>query len=162
MKKCRLIFFPVLIAAGSLLLSGCGTEERVAQSRGFHLPEGDAVVGQGLFVKFDCVYCHTVAGVELAATGGPEGPPKIPLGGEVNRVRSYGELVTSIINPEHVISPQYLAILSKPEKEGDVASPMPVYNEEMTVGQLVDVAAFLHSRYRLIEPSLDNYHYTTP
>ena len=58
-----------------------------------------------------CVRCHTVAGVELPDDD-LHGLPKINLGGEIYRVKSYGDLVTSIINPQHVVSPKYLAILS--------------------------------------------------
>lgn len=146
-----------------LFLVSCD-RDRETHSRGFHLPQGDIEVGKSLFVKFNCVQCHTVSGVDFADLKTREGaPPRINIGGEVYRVDSYGQLVTSIISPQHVVSPKYLAMLSKEEKEGgDASSPMPVFNEEMSVDELISLAAFLHSRYRLIEPTLDSYYYTTP
>jgi len=162
MNKSVPIFLSILLLFSFSLLGGCSTEHQT-QSKGFHLPEGDVEVGKNLFVKFDCNWCHSVSGVELPDSGTLNKPPAIMLGGEVNQVQSYGELVTSIIDPEHVISPKYLASLSKKEKkEGEILSPMPGYNQEMSVEQLVDMVAFLHSRYRLIEPDLDDFYYTTP
>ena len=149
--------------AGGLLalgLTGCNTE-RQTHARGFHMPDGDVEVGKSIFTEMQCVRCHTVSGVELPDHGLPA-LPKIELGGEVHRVRSYGELVTSVISPAHVVSPKYLALLSKEERKGEVQSPMPVFNEEMTVQQLVDLVAFLHSRYKLIEPATDEYYYVVP
>jgi hypothetical protein len=88
--------------------------------------------------------------------------PKIHLGGEIHKVKSYGELVTSIVNPDHVISPQYLKTLSEAEKERKIESPMLGFNEVMTVKQLTDIVSFLHERYRLIDPSTDEYFYVMP
>ncbi|NNE91575.1 MAG: c-type cytochrome [Verrucomicrobiales bacterium] len=150
-----------LMAAIAFLAIGC-SEERKTHSRGFHLPEGDVEIGKTTFADMQCVLCHTVSGVELPDRGLPS-LPKIAIGGEVHRVHSYGELVTSIISPEHVVSPKYLAMLSKEERaKEDIDSPMPVFNEEMTVQQLIDLVAFLHSRYQLIEPESDPYFYVMP
>ncbi len=151
--------------AGILVLSwialfvfgGCEQSERQMHSRGFHLPNRDPDVGQQLFVTMKCHLCHTVSGVELPDFDIPA-LPKIEIGGKVNRVRSYGELVTSIISPEHVVSEQWLKILS--EQEGgreDVFSPMPVFNDQMTVQQLADLAAFLYVAFEKNE--LDSFEY---
>ena len=115
-------------------------------------------MGKSLFVQFDCTRCHLVSGVKFPDPG--ESVPKIEIGGEVNRVYSYGELVTSIISPQHVISPQYTDLLSKAARnEGAKPFPMPVFDEQLNVKQLTDLAAFLHSRYRKIEPSVDDFDY---
>ena len=39
---------------------------------------------------------------------------------------------------------------------------MPVFNDELTVRQLTDLVAFLHDRYKLIEPGTDEYYYLMP
>jgi len=156
----QLLGLVLLVAAVFFPLAGCDQERRL-HSRGFHLPEGDSEVGRATFVELKCHRCHTVDGIGLPAPGAA-GPPRIALGGEIHRVRSYGELVTSIITPQHVISEKYLDALPEPEKEGDVRSPMPVFNHDMTVAELSDLVAFLHSRYRLIEPATDQYHYVMP
>lgn len=148
------LFFAVSFAVG------CREEER-RYSDGFRLPEGDVAVGKATFVELQCNRCHSVEGVKLPDQDLPE-LPKIHLGGEIHKVQSYGELVTSVISPGHVISPQYLKMLSDEEKERGVESPMPVFNEELSVKQLTDLVAFLHSRYRLIDPSGDEYYYVMP
>lgn len=142
------------------VLVACDSETRT-QAKGFHLPSGDIEVGKALFVELRCFRCHSVADVKLPDDDLPR-LPEIKLGGKVNKVKSYGELVTSIINPDHVVSPKYLAILSDEERKRGAESPMPVFNEEMTVQQLIDLVAFLHSRYKLIEPASDEYYYIMP
>jgi len=126
-----------------VLLAACGGEER-KMSRGFSLPEGDTEKGKQAFLELQCHRCHTVAGEVL-----PDDVPrtiKAPnLGGELYRVKSYGELVTSVINPKHVISKDW---------EG-LTSPMPVVNEKMTVQQMIDIVAFLNSRYVKLEPEYE-------
>ncbi len=160
MKK---IFFPILtvIGLGALILAGGCREEEKLHSAGFRLPEGDTTVGQTLFVEMQCIRCHTVEGVKLPVQD-PQALPKIHLGGEIYRVKSYGELVTSVISPQHTISPQYLKMLSEEEKAEGVKSPMPIFNEDLSVKQLTDIVAFLHSRYRLIDPSSDEFYYVMP
>ena len=60
----------------------------------------------------------------------------IKLGGEVARIKTYGELVTSIINPSHKLAKGYPpeAVASE---EGQ--SKMKNYNDVMTVSQLLSV-----------------------
>ena len=87
-----------------------------------------------------------MAGIEqLAADGEPE--LSIVLGGEVARLKTYGELVTSIINPSHRIARGYPADVV----QADGQSKMKNYNDVMTVSQLIDLVAFLQSHYSLIE-----------
>lgn len=160
MKKAFYATLSVLGAGLFLLVGGCGQEEKVI-SKGFRLPEGDIEVGKSTFVAMECNRCHSVEGVALPDRDLPA-LPKIHLGGQIHKVKTYGELVTSIIKPQHVISPQYLKMLSEEEKERGVESPMPGFNEQMTVKQLTDLVSFLHSRYRLIEPSTDEYFYVMP
>jgi hypothetical protein len=53
--------------------------------------------------------------------------------------------VTSIVNPSHEISRRYPR---EQVAEGDV-SKMENFNERMTVAQLIDLTAFLQSRYEV-------------
>ena len=80
------------------------------------------------------------------------------LGGEVSRVKTYGELVTSIIQPQHVIDPKYLRTIET-EKRANAESPMPAQNERMKVSQLIDIVAFLNASYKKAKPTYDDYHY---
>jgi len=123
-----------------LALVGCGAE--LTSSRGFRLPDGDAEAGQIVFAQFECVVCHSVEGAEFPAAA-EEPDFDVRLGGKVNRVSSYGELVTAVINPSHDISdayPQGMVSQDGHSLMGDV-------NNEMTVQQLIDLVAFLQSTY---------------
>ena len=124
--------------------------------RGFVFPEGDAARGKTAFVQMKCYTCHRVDGeVDLPA---PLVDPSlvIPLGGEVLRVRTYGDLVTSIIHPEYNISDQVTANRRWEVKQ----SPMPTVNDTMTVQQLLDIVTFLQPHYHRLEPLYYNQYYT--
>lgn len=112
----------------------------------FALPEGDIARGQELFVSFDCTACHTVRDLDLPQ---PEvkGPVSISLGGRVSKLKSYQELLTSVVNPSHkLMKRQKVDEISR-----DGESLMTVYNDVMTVTELVDIVAFLESRYEEFE-----------
>jgi hypothetical protein len=70
----------------------------------------------------------------------------VELGGTVTRVKTYGQLVTSIINPSHRLASGYT-----PEsvQTPDGESKMRNYNEVMTVDELIDLVAFLQSKYTI-------------
>jgi hypothetical protein len=148
-KMMKRIVSGALIAAAAGL-AGC--EQGPKSGKGFTLPDGDAARGQETFVALQCHACHSVSGVELPAIE-PELDPHVKLGGEVPRVSTYGELVTSIINPSHRLAKGY-----KPEVVAtDGESKMANYNEVMTVQQLIDLVAFLQSHYKLQPYEPTNY-----
>lgn len=110
------------------------------------LPEGDAEQGRQVFVELQCAACHTVRNAEVPAPE-VEGPVNVVLGGNVSRVKTYAELVTSIINPSHRLARN----IGRQEFEQNGESVMTVYNDVMTVTQLIDLTAFLQSQYEVIE-----------
>lgn len=128
--------------------------------RGFRLPDGDPERGKTAFVALDCHQCHRVVGVTLPEPVSPP-PVEFTLGGEVRRVKSYGELVTAIIQPQHIVSPEYLAKLPT-EQRKEASSPMPPANDRMTVTQLQDVVTFLHDHYQKAAPAGTTYPYYAP
>ena len=136
--KSSFILGGLLIA---VLLAGC--ERSPKSSRGFRLPDGDAEKGKQAFLALKCNRCHQVDGVDLP----PPTSYSLTLGGETERVRTYGELVTSVINPSHVIAEPYKKKLADAKE-----SPMPTFSNEMTVQQMIDLVAFLQSHYKLWEP----------
>lgn len=123
------------------LTTGCNTGPQ--SSRGFRLPDGDMARGKQAFLDLKCHTCHKVEGEDLPAPTAFH----LTLGGTTTRVKTYGELVTSIINPSHVIAPQYQAQLTAAN-----LSPMPEFNHLMTVAQMIDLVAFLQPHYKLPEP----------
>jgi sulfur-oxidizing protein SoxX len=74
----------------------------------------------------------------------------VKLGGETTRVRTYGELVTSIINPSHRIAPAHRATGALPEDESVMSYAY--LNDVMTVQQLVDIVALLQPTYEVVQP----------
>ena len=130
-------FIVFLLLGGGLFLFSCNE-----QARGFAFPEGDIEKGKVTFKKLACNSCHNVSDIEWA--GGSENL-NITLGGEVSTLKSYGKLVTAIINPSHKIAGRY-----KQETATDEGlSKMKNYNEVMTVQELIDLVTFLQSEYEI-------------
>ena len=129
-----------LLLAGLILTLGCNSE-----GRGFALPDGDKEAGKEAFVKLRCNDCHSVSDIEWA--GDPQNA-HVPLGGDVPRIKSYGELVTSVINPSHKIAKGYKHVGTT--EEGN--SKMRNYNEIMSVQALTDIVTFLQTEYHLKIP----------
>ncbi len=93
-----------LLLASLMALSGCD-QDRAMSERGFRLPDGSAVAGRETFLYMHCNQCHTIKGEQLPAVTGFE--PFVELGGTLTRVKTYGELVTAIVNPSHKLADGY-------------------------------------------------------
>lgn len=145
--NCRL---PVAVGLTIALAAVPACVPAPTSGKGFTLPTGNVEAGQTVFVNLKCHACHTVKGLELPEIDS-ELDPKVELGGKVVRISTYGELVTSIINPSHKLANGYAE--EKIAAEGE--SKMKNYNDAMTVQELTDLVAFLQSRYELapIEPT---------
>jgi hypothetical protein len=128
----------------SVLIVSFGCEIGPRSGRGLHLPDGDVGGGELAFQTLGCTTCHDVVGGP-AAPKGDRSEVIVTLGGRVSRVETHGELVTAIINPSHEISRRYPR---EHVAEGDV-SKMENFNERMTVAQLIDLSAFLQSKYKV-------------
>lgn len=136
----------VSVVGLAAFISGCSYSPIFA----FPVEEGDAAAGRQAFVDHRCHQCHSVAGIELPALAGASSV-ELQLGGETTEVKTYAELVTSIINPDHVISERYREQL-RLDAVVPLDSPMPLpYTDNMTVQQLIDIVTFLDSRYDLVE-----------
>ena len=135
-----------MLTAIVLALSGCD-REAIMSTRGFRLPDGDAAAGREAFLYMQCHQCHSIKGEQLEIIPGQE-PPYIELGGEVTQVRTYGQLVTSIINPTHKLATGYARDVVSVEG----ISNMYVYNQYMTVQELIDIVMFLQPYYKVVAP----------
>jgi hypothetical protein len=141
----------LVLAALGFVIAGC--DSNLKSARSLRLPQGSAEKGKVAFVALQCTECHTVAGVDLPKpTASPE--KVVELGGEVTRLRTLGDLMTSIIHPNYALSEK----MRRPGQEGPVTSPMRGVNDVMTVAQLIDLITFLQPRYREIPPPMD-FHY---
>ena len=127
-----------------IMLSGCDRSPK--SGHGFRLPDGDINRGQVVFVEFECNRCHSVGAIEQLTSASPESSVSVKLGGKVTAIQTYGQLVTSIVNPSHRLVGRY------PKEQvstADGESLMRNYNDEMTVNQLINLVAFLQSNYEL-------------
>lgn len=136
----RLRSVTALVLLG-LALTGCDPGPKSA--KGFRLPDGNAEKGKAAFVALQCHLCHKVDGVDLPPPA-PAVKSPVLLGGEVARIKTYGELVTSVIHPSHRLSEQ----MKKDWAQESKLSPMPEFNDLMTVSQMIDIVAFLQARYK--------------
>ena len=129
---------------GLVSLVGCAPPPK--SGAGFTLPDGDAELGKSHYTRFHCNACHSIDGVEqMAAADGNEPEISVALGGEVARIKTYGELVTAIINPSHKLARGYQV----ENIAEDGKSKMINYNDIMTVTELSDLVAFLQSKYKI-------------
>ena len=114
------------------LIGACVACDSRHSSSAFHLPAGgDVDRGKAAFVELGCHSCHEVPGAGLPA---PSVHPALPvtLGGEVDRKISDAYLVTAMLDPSYRRQ-----------------SGMPCYVGKMNTQQMIDLVAFLQSRYVL-------------
>jgi L-cysteine S-thiosulfotransferase len=130
------------------LLAGCGPKSPL----GFSLPDGNPTRGRTAFTELHCNSCHEIEGLDI---GYLKGPAHVTLGGKTTRIKTEGELVTSIINPSHKLAPRY------PEDQvavnGQSIMSAAYLNDVMTVQQLIDLVAFLQSTYQIAPPPVPTY-----
>jgi mono/diheme cytochrome c family protein len=135
----------VVIGLAAAALQACATEF----GPGFHLPLGDPDRGRAAFSALQCGACHAIAGTAPDA----ENDGRFVLGGQTMRVKTYGDLVTSIVNPSHRLARGYPA--DEVSRNGESPMAAARLNEVMSVQQLVDLAAFLQAEYELAPPLIE-------
>jgi Cu/Ag efflux protein CusF len=99
----------------------------------FTMPKGDPGKGREVFIKFECYFCHEVRGENFDFAGVDYGPELSQMG-SMHPLEYFTE---SIINPS--------AWPAKEDRDPDGHSRMPVYNDRMTVQELIDLSAYLAS-----------------
>ena len=134
-----------LLLIAMAAVSGCDRDPM--SERGFRLPDGNAMAGRETFLYMQCNQCHTIEGETMPLVPGYE--PYVELGGPVTRVKTYGDLVTSIINPSHKLADGYAEDLVSEDGE----SRMYVYNGYMTIQELIDLVAYLQPKYDVVMPA---------
>jgi hypothetical protein len=131
-----------------LVLASCATHPDYATQFRFPVEWGSIAEGQATFVDLECHQCHTLDGVDLPPYEG-ESPVTLELGGTIVYAKTYADLVTSIINPSHVVSDEYLSTLPSDARRG--TTTIMSFKDQMTVTQLIDLVIFLNSRYVLMD-----------
>lgn len=117
------------------------------------MPEGNARAGLEAFQELECHACHDVEGLEPPVDSALD--TRVALGGQVTRVKTYAELVTSIINPSHRLAPGYRE--ADMTEDGQSRMEAAYLNEVMTVRELVDIVAYLQPLYEVKPPEYDPY-----
>lgn len=142
-----------LMVAG--MLGGCA-DSSPKTVQGFVLPEGDLAAGRQVFVTHNCQQCHLVNDPALPAYTG-ERDYEIRLGGEVLRVQDYGDLLTSVVLPDHRLS-QARQIKDEDGNRPET-SPMPNLTGALTVAELIDLVSYLHAQYSESQSAYKGYSY---
>ena len=137
----HLLLIVSIIATMTLISCSKGVDSPT----GFSLPKGDAEIGKTVFMKYQCLSCHTVEGLEQEEIN-KNAEISVVLGGTTTKIVTYAELVTSVINPSHKLASRYLA--TDVSTEG--TSKMTVFNDVMTVTELINLVAFLQPKYKLV------------
>ncbi len=141
------------LVIAALLGAGVACDSGRHSTAGFRLPaDGNPERGRQAFSDLGCPACHRVVALDLPS---PTVQPPVPvvLGGEVDRKLSDAYFVTSLISPSH-----QLALYPKEQITTHGVSRMPSYTDKMSARQMVDLVAFLQSRY-IERPSLPTYNY---
>ena len=143
-----------LLGIVSMSLISCDLGRESPQ--GFSLPQGSEEQGKQVFLKHQCLACHTINGLEPPAQLITHPNISVHLGGASSTVKTYADLLTSIINPSHKFARGYkLDVI-----QVDGVSNMKNYNDVMTVTELVDLVTFLQPAYTLVPYKRSNYqHY---
>ena len=138
-----------LLIFSGLQLAGC-TRQETPEMPAFRLPEGDIGRGKQAFLELRCNGCHSVVTDDVALDD-HRIPHVIELGSTYRSVKTRHQLLTGIIDPSHEFAKGYLPEHVMDEKG---RSLMEEFSEKMTVRQMIDLVAYLHSRY---EKNLDEY-----
>jgi mono/diheme cytochrome c family protein len=123
------------VAAVLIVLLAAACDSR--SGAGFRLPDGDVERGRVAFAELGCNTCHRIEGAD--PTYVPPGAANLTLGGKTTWVKTYGELVTAIVNPSHRITPRYPAYQVATRRS---LMALAYLNDVMTVQQLIDLVAF--------------------
>jgi mono/diheme cytochrome c family protein len=131
----RSVVFASLCAL-ALVVGSCASSGPDPEAYPVVVPAGDPELGREVFLRYRCDVCHRVVGDPdlQMPTLEPAGPD---LGLAVARAGA-GRLISSIVAPSHE-----LAIEEAWEQQG--LSPMPGFNERLTVAELLDLVAYLET-----------------
>lgn len=144
LRNLQLSIFLTICFFVLFILSSC--DDGANSSRGFTLPQGDAEKGTIVFINSQCIACHTITGFDDPSIKKELAEP-VALGGKVTRIKTYADLVTSVINPSHRIAKAYQST----HYQSNGVSKMKNYNDTMTITELTDLVTFLQPHYTLVE-----------
>lgn len=128
--------FPGFLAGQQVPAAGHGEHGTPAGWK-FTWPKGDPAKGREVFRKLECYSCHEVRGEPFpAATERDKVGPELSAMGPLHEPEYFAE---AIVNPKAVVEK------GKGYEAADGSSKMPSYNDAVTVQEVIDLVAFLHS-----------------
>lgn len=107
------------------------------------VPQGKAGLGKKIFVEKGCYKCHTVKDTELPKI---EVDPTyaIPLGEQDHEGWTRDQYGAAIMNPNHTVAEEYrILMMTLGDHFKAENSPMPSFNEFLTISDLINLATFL-------------------
>jgi cytochrome c1 len=107
----------------------------------FTWPQGNPVKGREVFMKLECYGCHEVKGERLPVPSEVVGP-ELSMMAPLHDAEYFAE---AIIHPNAVIQ------TGKGYEAADGSSKMPLYNDLVTVQEVIDLVAYLKS----LKPTVD-------
>lgn len=107
------------------------------------VPKGISVAGKTLFIEKGCYQCHVAGDLEFPETVLPH-TLLIELGSDEQAGWSRDDFARAILAPNHTVNPDYeKAMMALGDNFKAVNSPMPGFNDILTVSDLVHIATFL-------------------
>jgi len=76
-------------------------------------------------------------------------PPYVQHSDPVTKIKTYGQIITGIINPSHDLAKGYAEEVVSEGGESNMYN----YNRYMTVQELIDIVMFLQPHYDVVVPN---------
>jgi len=129
----------------AVLLSFTLTFSLTAADEAQVIPEGKVNAGKTLFVEKGCYKCHTADDITLPQSGLSQ-ELFIELGVKKHEGWSRDSFARSILNPNHTVSEEYRKVMiTLGDKLKAENSPMPGFNDILSVSDLIHLTTFLDS-----------------
>ncbi|MDF1823909.1 MAG: hypothetical protein P1U68_04660 [Verrucomicrobiales bacterium] len=136
-------FLPLLV--GMCLTPAANLFAEPAPEQRTILPPGNPTAGMTLFVEKGCYQCHHTGKIESPASK-LDINLTINLDGREHADWTRDDFARAIMNPNHTISDEYRKIMmTLGDNLKAENSPMPGFNEMLTVSDLIHLASFLES-----------------
>ncbi len=109
------------------------------------IPEGKIAAGKTLFVDKGCYQCHSAGEISFPQSELSQ-DLFIELGADKHKGWSRDTFAKSILNPNHTVSEEYRKVMiTLGDKLKAENSPMPGFNDILTVSDLIHLTTFLDS-----------------
>ncbi len=129
----------------ALLLSFITSFSLAAADEARVIPKGKVNAGKTLFVDKGCYQCHTAGDISLPQSDLSQ-ELFIELGVKKHAGWSRDTFAKSILNPNHTVSEEYRKVMiTLGDKLKAENSPMPGFNDILSVSDLIHLTTFLDS-----------------